>query len=288
MTAQNQMIRPFKIKATRSGRCGAFTLIELLVVIAIIAILAALLLPALTAAKLKAQKINCLNNVKQLTTAGFMYIDETGEAFAYADPTSPDGNDSLWMGSLIKYYAAVDNVRLCPTAPLRGTLPWNGTSNPSGTNDSAWIWSLSTPNLAGSYGINGWLYDSGVFNTPSGVTITPAHNNPQWLFGKEVNILQPSLTPFFADSVWVDGFVQESDFGPGNSYNLYNPVYSSGSGVLRYTIDRHGGIAARSAPISARTPVPGAANLGFGDGHAENGKLQNYFTYTWHLSWQTP
>jgi len=44
----------------------AFTLIELLAVIAIIAILAALLLSALTGAQLRAQQVQCLNNVRQL------------------------------------------------------------------------------------------------------------------------------------------------------------------------------------------------------------------------------
>jgi prepilin-type N-terminal cleavage/methylation domain-containing protein len=101
LTKQSRSHRPC---ATQQGGCPgvAFTLIELLICIAIIAILAAILLPVLSQAREKAQRVSCLNNEKQLDLGWQFYADEDNGILAsnnwdFRAPQVAESSPGCWV-----------------------------------------------------------------------------------------------------------------------------------------------------------------------------------------------
>jgi prepilin-type N-terminal cleavage/methylation domain-containing protein/prepilin-type processing-associated H-X9-DG protein len=254
------------------GLRRGFTLIELLVVIAIIAILAAMLLPALSAAKKKAQSIQCLNNIKQLTLCWVMYANDERDQVVRNWTSGDKSTPCSWIVG----DAAIDPLFIQEQNIRNGAL-WNYNKSlaiykcPS---DNTRVFQTKSTRVR-SYSIStGWGWVDGV--TDCGAN-PPLGNGGNKSLGKLAQATgNPGATGLsvFWDEQATDNVDAGNDSATDNSID-------------------NGAIGIYKSPTTSYWNVPGSrhnngANVSFADGHVEYWKWVDPWIKTAHKHAASP
>ncbi|MDE3068197.1 MAG: prepilin-type N-terminal cleavage/methylation domain-containing protein [Verrucomicrobiota bacterium] len=245
-----------KSRDLERGQADGFTLIELLVVIAIIAILAALLLPALSAAKDKAIRTQCMNNLHQLNIAMLGYAYENNDHF-------PEAHAGFWIWDLDGTAADAMLHANGPTFQKSCYCPGTASRFSDADNLRLWWWSNGgvPSRTIPAFRVLGYALT--LWNSPALIRTNMNKTiEPQAISYGPMQVVQgpPVNRVLIADST----ISQTDQHDPAKRY----------TGNYNYT-DIVGSYPKHHLSPHLRGRVPEGGNVGFVDGHVEWRKFQD-------------